>query len=387
MKSIHPFPAKMAPNLVKEKLASFPAKSRILDPMCGSGTTLRHASDMGHKVVGWDIDPLAVKISRTWCSRFDLNKLREQADILRTKLKYKRTPFKSRFASCPETQEFCSYWFAKEQKHDLNNLSIFIEKLFPKGRRRDFFQVAMSRIIITKLKGASLAWDIPHSRPHKKKEVNDFEVIPEFFNSVEKLIQIFENFPSSCDVSVKRQDCRKGAISEKFDLVITSPPYLNAIDYMRGHKFSLIWMGYTIPELREIRANSVGTERGMPELLSKRVYADMARDICRGQPSSPKVKNFILRYIYDCETIIKRMNLLLKPTGELFVVIGNSMQSGARVSNDKIFSVLALKEGFNLISRKERNFPTKLRYLPLKDRKGQLAKRMKKEVVLQFSKA
>ena len=27
------------------------------------------------------------------------------------------------------------------------------------------------------------------------------------------------------------------------DLTVTSPPYLNAIDYLRGHKMSLVWMG------------------------------------------------------------------------------------------------------------------------------------------------
>ena len=355
--------------------------------MCGSGTTLRYASDMGHKVVGWDIDPLAVKISRTWCSRFDLDKLREQADLLKTKLQSRRTPFKSRFADCPETQEFCSYWFAKEQRDDLNNLSVLIEKLFPKGRRRDFFHVAMSRVIVTKFKGASLAWDISHSRPHRKKEVNNFETIPEFFNSVEKLIQIFKDYPSRCNVSVKRQDCRKGTSLEKFDLIITSPPYINAIDYMRGHKFSLIWMGYTIPELREIRSNSVGTERGLPKLLNKKAYVDLAKDVCKGQLSSPRVKNFILRYIYDCEAITKQMNLLLRPNGQLFVVVGNSMQSGARILNDKIFSILAAKEGFNRTARHERYLLAKSRYLPVGRSNGKLGKRMKKEIVLQFSKA
>ena len=92
MRPIHPFPARMAPDLAKEKLACFPRGSRILDPMCGSGTTLRHAINAGHNAVGWDIDPLAVKMSRTWCRRFDLNKLEEQTRILRERLEAQRTP-------------------------------------------------------------------------------------------------------------------------------------------------------------------------------------------------------------------------------------------------------------------------------------------------------
>src|SRR5204862_118189 len=44
------------------------------------------------------------------------------------------------------------------------------------------------------------------------------------------------------------------------DIVITSPPYLNAIDYLRAHKFSLVWMGHRISSLRDIRSSNIGTE-------------------------------------------------------------------------------------------------------------------------------
>ena len=43
--------------------------------------------------------------------------------------------------------------------------------------------------------------------------------------------------------------------------MVTSPPYLNAIDYMRGHKMSLVWMGWTIGALRDVRGEAVGVER------------------------------------------------------------------------------------------------------------------------------
>ena len=46
------------------------------------------------------------------------------------------------------------------------------------------------------------------------------------------------------------------------DLVLTSPPYLNAIDYMRCSKFSLVWMGHSIGGLRRIRTDSIGSEAG-----------------------------------------------------------------------------------------------------------------------------
>ncbi len=224
MKYVHPFPARMAPELASKEMASLPVGSKVLDPMCGSGTTLRHAIDGGHMAVGWDIDPLAVKMARTWCRRFDVGRLTKQAADLKKMLESETGNRPSRFSDCQETQNFVDFWFAKEQKNDLNRLSLAIEDAFPLGRTRDFFQIAMSRIVITKFRGASLAWDVSHSRPHKMKRVNDFETIPEFFISVEHLTHMMENNPSKRDARVRLGDCRKIMTREKFDAIIDLPP-------------------------------------------------------------------------------------------------------------------------------------------------------------------
>ncbi len=301
MKYMHPFPARMVPELASKELVSLPAGSKILDPMCGSGTTLRHAIDSGHLAVGWDIDPLAVKMARTWCRRFDVGRLTKQAVDLRKTLESRTGNRPSRFSDCEETQKFVDFWFAKEQKNDLNRLSLAIEDAFSPGRTCDFFQIAMSRIIITKFKGASLAWDVSHSRPHRMKQVNDFETISEFFKSVEHLTHMMGNNPSRRDARVRLGDCRKIMTCEKFDIVITSPPYLNAIDYMRAHKFSLIWMGYTIPQLRKIRGGSIGSESGLSELSENKNHHDIAKNTCKGRVLASRIRKYLLRYISDCE--------------------------------------------------------------------------------------
>ena len=56
---IHPFPARMAPELVRRSLAVVPKGGLVLDPMCGSGTVARIAVERGIQCVGIDIDPLA----------------------------------------------------------------------------------------------------------------------------------------------------------------------------------------------------------------------------------------------------------------------------------------------------------------------------------------
>ncbi len=48
-------------------------------------------------------------------------------------------------------------------------------------------------------------------------------------------------------------------------MIITSPPYLNAIDYLRGHKLSLVWMGQSIARVRNIRSTNIGTEKSLSD--------------------------------------------------------------------------------------------------------------------------
>jgi adenine-specific DNA methylase len=46
----------------------------------------------------------------------------------------------------------------------------------------------------------------------------------------------------------------------RVDLIVTSPPYANAIDYMRAHKFSLYWLGLDYDYLTALRKRYIGAE-------------------------------------------------------------------------------------------------------------------------------
>ncbi|NJN98715.1 MAG: hypothetical protein HC875_33820 [Anaerolineales bacterium] len=67
--SLHPYPAKFIPqipNAMIQELSSF--GETVLDPFCGSGTTLVEARRLGRNAVGIDANPLACLISRAKAS-------------------------------------------------------------------------------------------------------------------------------------------------------------------------------------------------------------------------------------------------------------------------------------------------------------------------------
>src|SRR5262245_39767904 len=272
---IHPFPARMAPGIALEALGQNKHPLRVLDQMTGSGTDLAVARSKGHRAFGFDLDPLAVLIAGVWTRTVDAEEVTEKAkEVLdRAKQTFRTLPSGRAYpiGSNFETRKFIRYWFDDYTRRQLGALSVAIRGVHTPVTR-DVLWCGFSRLIITKSAGASLAMDLSHSRPHKKFSRAPIKPFAHFLTAVETVVS---NCPQRGQTGlgpqsvVKRGDARNLATeAESIDLVLTSPPYLNAIDYLRCSKFSLVWMGHTIDELRRIRSSSVGAEASYELALS-----------------------------------------------------------------------------------------------------------------------
>ena len=279
---IHPFPARMAPDIAFEVLAEVRPRI-VLDPMAGSGTVLRVASDAGCQGLGFDLDPLAVLIARVWNTPIEPGRIATRAERVVARARRLR-PSRIRLPwidEDPETSAFVNYWFAEPQRQDLRRLAWVLGRL-DESPLRAALLVALSRIIITKDVGASLARDVSHSRPHRVRTTSDYDVFSGFRRAAERIDQILTEYPPRGNVAIDQGDARdlRAVPDGHVDLIITSPPYLNAIDYMRAHRLSLVWMGYSLHQLRAIRAASVGCERALPGELPP----DVARHLEEAGP-------------------------------------------------------------------------------------------------------
>jgi hypothetical protein len=377
----------MAPDTVAHWLQALPAGARVLDPMCGSGVVVRQSALLGHHARGFDIDPLAVVMSKVWTRKGNHSPLCDVASDLIAraerlgKFSHLDLPW---IAECPETQTFIEYWFAAPQRSELASLAWEIERLRERddGWICDVLQVALSRIIVTKYAGASLAWDVSHSRPHRKRDENDFDVYGGLRKAVARLVELLDHEALPRSGAVKLGDCRKLSTikRESVDAVVTSPPYLNAIDYLRGHKFSLVWMGHSIPALREIRAGAVGTERGGPVGESAEVAAlERAERSIRALPQRQRA--IVHRYARDAGLMLREMQRVLRPAGLMVLVLGDSNLRGVPVYNSSIFKHIAAQNGFVLEKQRKRLLQSDRRYLPIASASAALARRMKVEVI------
>lgn len=379
-KQIHPFPARMAPELALAALKRAPHDAVILDPMCGSGTVLQHAREHDMSAYGYDIDPLAILVTRVTCTRIDGEELQRAAKRLVERAQTQPDTSLPWLDSDPTTSAYVDYWFHPRQQEQLRQLASALKTR--RGKVADALRVALSRTIITKDVGASLARDVSHSRPHRVRETNDFDVYKGFLQAVKRIAPLLDE-PGDGKIHVAKRDARHlpRFLRGRIDLVITSPPYLNAIDYMRGHRMSLVWLGYQINELTTVRSNSVGAER-YPD------HAPFAHSIRapRYPCLSSQQRGMLDRYAYDISGLMSQLNRVLSARGEAVIVVGDSMLNGTRVRNSIIIRRAAEKNGLILVDEQSRPLPTSSRYLPPPASiDGPLSKRMRHEVILRFA--
>lgn len=392
LKPIHPFPARMAPDLVLEWLGAIGENRRVLDPMAGSGVVLRQAIELGHEAVGFDLDPLSVLMARVWTTPVAEGNLSSWAARVVTEARATNDSDIQLdwIDDDDETRSFADYWFAKSQRIDLRRIAFVLSKIgqgdcSEDKASLDVVRLALSRIIVTKEPRASLARDTSHSRPHKVLNDSDFQVFPAFEQSIHFLRRRLTQHPPNGAAFVEWGDARKLTTVDEgtIDAVITSPPYLNAIDYLRGHRLALVWLGHGLRELRHIRSSSIGAERAPDDLTAVAMFSRIRKAMGNLEQLPNRYRLMIARYAEDIHRMVSEIARVLRPGGTATLVVGNNCLRGTFIKNAAGVGEAASMVGLTPTGVRERVLPDNRRYLPV-TKNGQLGRRMRTETICSF---
>jgi len=390
--------------------------------MQGSGTTILEANFSGRRAIGFDIDPLANYITIVKTTRLDPVFVHQQSKII---LQCASSAVENRSRDLFQfldnrwnktTRDFVDYWFDFDSQVELAALIQEIEKI-EQSSICNFFKAALSAIIITKTGGVSLALDLAHTRPHRAKliytrngEILEGESMLE--NAPKNLPYMTKNLRSPIEEFKKRvQNNIKGLVqlssaqfpvqilfgnaqelplmSDTIDLIVTSPPYAsNAIDYMRAHKFSLVWLGFPLETLSIKRRDYIGGEivsqfefEKMPQFTASVVSEISALDSQKGL--------ILHRYFSEMTRVLREMYRILKSGKCAVVVVGNSEMRGQDTETQNCLADIGKSIGFEIPAIGVRSLDRDRRMLPVGgkiDRESQIQKRMHEEYVIGFYK-
>ena len=356
----------------------------VLDSMMGSGSVPALAALRGHTGYGFDLDPLALVLARALAQPPDDRFLTAARHVQH---EARRLEGRTTTRMDDETWSFVDYWFDPEAQDRLAALAAAIEAcdhdLQPK------LWCAFSRLIITKDAGASRARDVSHSRPHVVRDKAAIDPIERFLSSAEFVSArhraVHTLATRSGTTHLANGDARHLPLPDRsIDRVATSPPYLQAIDYLRGHRMTLVWMGHSISSLRELRAESIGAERSLV------AAEDIEQILAKVNPGgmSARGTGILRRYVSDLDDVIAEIVRVLKPSGRARFVVADATLAGQSISIERIVRLLAARHGLSRVQRQVRALATGRRYLPPPGQTaGALDRRIRVEQLITFAPA
>jgi len=286
---IHRFPAKFVPQIPRWALNQFGGRHAVvLDPFMGSGTTLVEGLLQGATTIGVDIDPLARLIAH---AKTDLPSPHRIENLAREIHRTWGAPAAPLVPPMPDIDNF-DHWFSEEAWGQLQALLQVIRSVECTEIERRFLLVIFSSI---------LRWVSNADDQSQKTYVSGTnaktppEVQRVFWKNFHRALDGLQNLEVARDqrarVSIKEgaDACALGLEPDSIDLIVTSPPYLDSVDYMYNLMLEYFWLGPTL---------GVPNRRTFNRLRRRPVGARRPED---GAPTIPQ----ILRELVDLDEIPK----------------------------------------------------------------------------------
>ena len=379
---LHTYPASFGDDFARDLIGQNMDKGdNLLDPWTGSGTGPIQASMFGINGIGIDIDPIACIVSRVSLAHYDIDELNSLFSLIDGKVGV----VESELSACDFSQETWSsgtaisidgfqgevpansaidFWFAPVQRA-LLALLVEVSRSIPDQRYRAIVELAISASIIHKWPNTiSLAMDIDHSRPHKVHRENiTVESQAKIFrkilgNIIRDLRAInasgLKHLTSWEIIEGDTKASLKYVAANSIDYILTSPPYFNAIDCPRSHKFSQWWLW---PDRQPLTtASYLGLKPGFKEnevaAECKSIGPEYQEGIDALSEASPTIHRGFCKYVVESNEVVVQFKRLLKEGEKPHLLVGNNVIQGHNIPTSQILA--AILEGSGLTNIRHR---------------------------------
>ncbi|MFX0123535.1 MAG: DNA methyltransferase [Candidatus Hodarchaeota archaeon] len=330
----HSYPARFIPQIPRTIydicLASNGVK--IFDPFMGCGTTLVEAILTQNHAGGVDLNPLAVLISQVKTKSLNVNRLSEiwqtfqiQSQNIDNVIKKEELSKDESNLNLTDRFEFPNRILSKRfTPMNVQAFSLILDYIMNEITQVDFqnfFKVGLSSTVTTLAESRN--WRKVKIWKNFQSKINSMIRIMEDFNKRSK------NFNNEMHKDIRLSDSRNVSFisDESIDCIVTSPPYVNALDYNRIHQYNMSILGY---DYREFAKGEIGAHG---HFISNRW-------------------RLLTEYLGDLFQSISEMIRVVKSGSVVCIVIGDSCLEYERIKShihvEKIGKLLGLTHHITL---------------------------------------
>ena len=334
----------------------------VLDPFAGCGTVLVQAKLNGYKSVGIELNPLLQFIAQTKLKCWDVSPhqlLKICAEMTRDKRCSAPSFLKSTFQFRPAV---------------LGNLELInggissVEARTEKQKKiKDLLRLAFSAILIecSNLKRSPCLGYV------KDRFVRDSAPFALFNTKIQEIADDLRLIQSQykkfihTDSEVICSNAMSYKQKNRFDLSITSPPYMNGLDYVMNYKIEMGWLEFvhSRKDLKKIKDDMIvcdnvskGLIRGFHDsaatytnLWIEEIKSGIDEGISRrGAYRRPDMPYIVHKYFDDMYKVMRNVMDSLKPGGRFILVIGDSLIADVYVPTDLLVTKIGQDLGFKI---------------------------------------
>jgi site-specific DNA-methyltransferase (cytosine-N4-specific) len=320
IESVHPYPAKFISDLPAAFLDALPIPkdSIILDPFCGSGTTIAEAQRRGFESAGVDLNPIACLMARVKTSPTPLAIESSIAQLCRA--------MEESTAKVPAIPNV-NHWFKEPIREMLARLTAAVDTT-PESHQ-DFLRLAISSIVVRVSNQES---DTRYAAIDKPVTAADVKLV--FQRSCDRLLSALKardyNLSLATVINSDLLQVDTTGLQGRVGAIITSPPYPNAYEYWLYHKYRMWWLGYDPLEVKE-------------------------KEIGARAHFFKKNRHTSLTFVDQMTSAFRKFDELLTVDGWVCFVVGRSIIHGETVDNAAIIREVGGKSGLELVYEGTRN--------------------------------
>ncbi len=389
--NIGKYPATMVPDMQYQLLSVISKHLNnenitLLDPFCGSGTTLVIAQELGISSVGIDINPYATLLSFVKTHKYNRTDVSDAISAIKSNLEQESNFPIYDFYNIKK-------WFRDDIIKSLSQIRhcILLEK---NQDIRKFFWICLSEVIFKFSNDRTSTFKL-HSLPKDKIDLIEDRCIEYFIKIINDNSEHlnYSNITSSDIIYGDSNSTMKDKLKDEFNIICTSPPYGDnptTVTYGQSSILSLKWIDSMdlscSQELLERYATidkiSIGGEKrniiNTKNINSLNEFLDKI---------SLKKQAKVINFFEDYYISLKNMKKCLSKNGYLIMTVGNRSVDAVRQPLDNITIEILESLGLKMISKFNRNIlyknsPSKLPLL--KDKKT--IKTIQKETIIIFTK-
>jgi len=318
-----------SPEMVEFAIENEKTEGTVLDPFCGAGTTLLSSKKAGLQSIGIDVSPLAAFVSQVKCDDYNEKDIESAKKFISTVFKERKEPkINWQFELFPPSKAF--------PKSNLNTLLFLREEIENEEPKvRNLLLLALLSVFP---QSSLVIKDGGVLKINKRKRAIPMKEI--FRRKVKRMLSDLENPIKGPKPGVFNDDARLLPVENDIaELIVTSPPYLNNIDYSKiyGLELSLLFLDKNVTQ--ETRRNAVRSF-----ITGDTKLKDVPQEVGDIGYQIPVIG----AYFADMERVLSEIYRVMKPDASCYFVVSNSVIHETHVLVDEVLGEIGERLGFDV---------------------------------------